>query len=223
MPRVGHARDLHLQPLDATNRRSGPSAASRPLRPSTYHGSIALRSSTWTFALTNIADHAGSGTRSAGANHAMVELDSRLARISSTTSRKSLRDEVRQHEAVVQRRVPIDERFGVRLLPEPGDTRPAAAVAAPGSSARAAAFRTPRNSTRPNRPGRESGENSLSMQNSERCVLPVPSTSRLRKTRSTIHGGDVAACRRLARTRSPVRSAHRGDLRRRAAPGSSGR
>ena len=38
-----------------------------------------------------------------------------------------------------------------------------------------------------------SGEYSLSMQNSARCVLPVTSTSRCRKTRSTSQGGQVSA------------------------------
>ena len=46
-----------------------------------------------------------------------------------------------------------------------------------------------RNSTRPSRPVGPSGEYSLSMQISERCVLPVTSISRLRKIRSTSHGG----------------------------------
>ena len=51
-------------------------------------------------------------------------------------------------------------------------------------------------STSPRRPLAVSGEYSLSMQNSARCVLPVTSTSRCRKTRSTSHGG-----RRRARAR----------------------
>ena len=100
----------------------------------------------------------------------------------------------------------------------------AAAVAAPGSSARAAASRTP--AARPARAGRTamSGEYSLSMQNSARCVLPVTSISRWRKTRSTSHGGHgVGRVRESARRRSPARRRCRGAPRRRAAPGSSGR
>ena len=50
----------------------------------------------------------------------------------------------------------------------------------------------PRNSTRPSRPVGPSGENSLSMQISERCVLPVTSISRLRNSRSTSHGSGAA-------------------------------
>ena len=38
-----------------------------------------------------------------------------------------------------------------------------------------------------------SGEYSLSMQNSARCVLPVTSISRLRNSRSTSHGGHLGA------------------------------
>ena len=44
-------------------------------------------------------------------------------------------------------------------------------------------------SSSPSRPVALSGEYSLSMQNSARCVLPVTSISRLRSMRSTSHGG----------------------------------
>ena len=50
-----------------------------------------------------------------------------------------------------------------------------------------------RSSSRPRRPAAVSGENSLSMQNSARWVLPVTSTSRLRNTRSTSQGGVALA------------------------------
>ncbi|EWS60745.1 hypothetical protein Y695_04561 [Hydrogenophaga sp. T4] len=46
-----------------------------------------------------------------------------------------------------------------------------------------------RSSSRPRRPVGESGENSLSMQNSLRCVLPVTSIRMLRSVRSTSQGG----------------------------------
>ncbi len=46
-----------------------------------------------------------------------------------------------------------------------------------------------RSSSNPCRPLEVSGLNILSMHSSERWVLPVTSTSRLRKMRSTIHGG----------------------------------
>ena len=61
------------------------------------------------------------------------------------------------------------------------------------------------------------------MQNSARCVLPVTSTSRWRKTRSTSHGGQLAAARGSGGRRSPARRGCRSAPRRRAAPGSSGR
>ena len=47
-----------------------------------------------------------------------------------------------------------------------------------------------RNSTSPRRSPLVSGAYSLSMQNSARCVLPVTSTSRFRKIRSTSHGAN---------------------------------
>ena len=52
----------------------------------------------------------------------------------------------------------------------------------------------PRNSTSPSRPVGPSGEYSLSMQISERCVLPVTSVSRLRNKRSTNHGNGGVPC-----------------------------
>ena len=76
----------------------------------------------------------------------------------------------------------------IRLLPEPGDQ------GAQQQLLRQAHARVRRHfegaqlhQAQPS--GRRSGEYSLSMQNSARCVLPVTSTSRLRKTRSTSHGG----------------------------------
>ena len=63
------------------------------------------------------------------------------------------------------------------------------------------------------------------MQNSARCVLPVTSTSRLRKTRSTSHGGH-SPCARLGHLRErdlELVQRCRGAPRRCAAPGWSGR
>jgi len=62
------------------------------------------------------------------------------------------------------------------------------------------------------RPLALSGEKSLSMQNSLRWVLPVKSTKRLRKTRSTSHGGQLpfsgicsnASCSSLIESRRPA-------------------
>ena len=63
-----------------------------------------------------------------------------------------------------------------------------------------------RNSTRPSRPELLSGEKSLPMQNSVRCVLPVASTSRLRKM--IIQGLGP----RRARPARPLRAAQHGGL-----------
>ena len=97
---------------------------------------------------------------------------------------------MRQHEAIVQRRVPVDQSSRVRRLPEPRDERPQQQLL------RQAHPRVRRHFERAELDQAQaarglSGENSLSMQNSARCVLPVPSTSRLRNTRSTSHGGGV--------------------------------
>ena len=68
-----------------------------------------------------------------------------------------------------------------------------------------------------------SGEYSLSMQNSARCVLPVTSISRLRNRRSTSHGCGASRRAASAGRRSPARRGCRRAPRRRAAPGWSGR
>src|SRR5450432_1606278 len=49
-----------------------------------------------------------------------------------------------------------------------------------------------RNSNSPSRPVAESGEYSLSIENSERCVLPVRSVNRWRSSRSVNQGSDSA-------------------------------
>ena len=71
---------------------------------------------------------------------------------------KVLHDEVRQHEAVVQRRAPADQRLPIGHFPEAGDQAPAPAIAASGSSARAAAFRNCGTRPGPAGPVAESGE-----------------------------------------------------------------
>ena len=138
------------------------------------------------------AADAESGTRSAAANQPSSKRDSRRARRSASTSRKSGPTKCgsmkRSCSAVPQRH----QRCRGRAAARTARSARAAAAAARGSCARAAASR--RRGTRPGRGGRSGcpGEYSLSMQNSARCVLPVTSTSRLRNRRSTSQGGDVA-------------------------------
>jgi hypothetical protein len=59
-----------------------------------------------------------------------------------------------------------------------------------------------RSSNSPSRPEAESGEYSLSMQNSARCVSPVTSTSTWRSARSTSQGGAALPSSRLCRSSS---------------------
>ena len=108
--------------------------------------------------------------------------------------REILLDEVRQHEAVVQLGAPARQpRRLRRARARSAPPASAAAAAAPGSCARAAAFRRRASPAGPAGRSAPSGEYSLSMQNSARCVLPVTSISRLRNSRSTSHGGHSRA------------------------------
>ena len=98
------------------------------------------------------------------------------------------RDEVRQQPAVVQRRAPAHEAG--RGTAAARSARPARAAAAICTRLMrgCGGISKARNSSRPRRPVGASGEYSLSMENSARCVLPVRSTSRWRSSRSTSHG-----------------------------------
>ena len=58
-----------------------------------------------------------------GANHACSSAIAGVAQFVEHVV-EILRDEVRQHEAIVQRGAPADQRLRVGLLPEPGDQRP---------------------------------------------------------------------------------------------------
>ena len=81
----------------------------------------------------------------------------------------------------------------VRLAPEARDQRAQQQHLHAAHPRSAAASRT--RGTRAGRAGRSalSGEYSLSIENSARCVLPVRSTSRLRSSRSTSHGCSVSS------------------------------
>src|ERR1700709_2746873 len=81
---------------------------------------------------------------------------------------------MRQHETVMQGRVPANQAALEGPLPQHADQ---------------GAISNARSSSRPRRSPVPSGGNILSMQNSARWVLPVTSTSRLRKRPSSIQGG----------------------------------
>ena len=68
-------------------------------------------------------------------------------------------------------------------------------------------------SSRPSLPAGPSGEYSLSMQNSARCVLPVTSISRLRSSRSTSHGGHAPSAIFLSSSRNAISISYTESLR----------
>ena len=114
----------------------------------------------------------------------------RIARIAQFVEHivEILLDEIRQHEAIVQLGAPAREPLGSYGVCQN------LAISARNSNCCVRLMRAcggisnARNSSRPWRPFGPSGEYSLSMQNSARCVLPVTSISRLRSNRSTSQG-----------------------------------
>ena len=119
--RVGHAGHLHLQPFDrgihVPDRASGARLFAQHVprleRLAQFEVDAAARDRRRT---------AETGTPDA-ARTTRAPADTRCAAGRSRTSSKVLRDEMRQHEAVVQLRAPADERLLVRRLPEPRDER----------------------------------------------------------------------------------------------------
>ncbi len=111
---------------------------------------MALRSSTCTIGVRKFAD-AREAELEVGCEPLVIELIAARAKFFDHVA-EVVGNEMRQHEPIVQRRVPIDERFGIRCLPEAGDAGPQQEVAAPGSSGHAAAFRM--RGTRPDPVGR---------------------------------------------------------------------
>ena len=107
-------------------------------------------------------------------------------------------DEMRQHEAVVQRRAPADELAVERRWSRSGRSGRGPAAAARGSCAHWAASRS--RGTRRGRAGRSGhrANRACRCRFRERWVLPVTSTSRLRNSRSTSQGSGGCA---LARAR----------------------
>ena len=162
----------------------------------TCQGSSAWRSSTSAPRAAK-SPYLGKRNSKCGANQSAAQRVARRAFCSAITSREILLDEVRQHEAVVQFGAPARQPRGlVGRAARSAPPASAAAAAAPGSCAHAAASRRRAAPAGRSRPVGPSGEYSLSMQNSARCVLPVTSISRLRNSRSTSHGGHSLARRR---------------------------
>ena len=96
--------------------------------------------------------------------------------------------EMRQHEPVVQNRPPAGQRVFIGLFQNRA-IKPRSNNCCTRLICGCGGISKPRSSTSPSRPDAESGEYSLSMQNSARCVLPVTSISRCRNNRSTSQGG----------------------------------
>ena len=84
---------------------------------------------------------------------------------------------------------PANRLLLVRLSPEPGDQRANQQLLRQAHARVRRHFEARAVPAGPAVPWSCPGEYSLSMQNSARCVLPVTSTSRLRKMRSTSQGG----------------------------------
>ena len=191
--------DRGVSPVTSTCSRSSDESTNRavppraPSSPSTCHGSSACRSVRW-IARADSSPATGKRNSKCGANQRRPRR-SRLVASSSSDIVEVEPDEIRQHEPVVQLGAPARQRLSRTARARSARPARAAAAAAPGSSGRQAASRTRASRRRPRRPEAVSGEYSLSMQNSARCVLPVTSTSRCRSARSTSHGG-TSRCRR---------------------------
>ena len=112
---VGQPAHLHLQPLDRRIDVAGRAAAGRLLAEDVPRLDR-LRSSRLDAAVRDRRRAAGSGTRSA-ARTTPGRAGSRACRSSSSTSREVLRDEVRQHEPVVQLGAPADQLAGRTASP----------------------------------------------------------------------------------------------------------
>ena len=140
----------------------------------TCQGSSAWRSSSLTPSYSTSPQN-GKRNSSCASNHSGRKSKPCCARGRRARRGNPAQTIVRQHEAVVQRRAPADE-----ACRRAGSVQ-SRAISARTSNCWARLMRAlggiskPRNSTRPSRPVGPSGENSLSMQISERWVLPVTS------------------------------------------------
>ena len=122
--------------IDVARRAAAPASS-----PSTCQGSIACRSSSVDAVVGHLAEQ----------REAELEVRREPLRLEAASPaslqlaehfREILRDEVRQHEAVVQRVPQRTSGCAIGRFPEPGHQRAHAATAASGSSARAAASRS---------------------------------------------------------------------------------
>ena len=114
-------RDHDLQRARAKSRRCASAPPAALCSPSTSQGSSAWRSSSDT---PRPLDRPSSGKRNSkwGRNHPTSSGHARIAQVGDDALEVGPQ-EVRQHEAVVQRRAPAHQRPAVGLLPEPGDER----------------------------------------------------------------------------------------------------
>ena len=141
---------LDLRRARARSRRSAPCRRRRPPRPARARarGPGAARA---TRPALRPSPTSGKRNSKCGANQRGIERDSPRRAARRARRSKSCPDEVRQHEAVVQRRAPAHQRAAVGPLPEPRHQRADQQLLRRGSCARAAASR--RRAARPGRAG----------------------------------------------------------------------
>ena len=201
---AGH---VELQPFDRRIDVAQPFRQRAPSSPSTCHGSSAWRSVDVGCARADSSPATRKRNSKCGSNHSDVK---------RVSGRRQLRDdiveiqlhEVRQQKAIVQLSAPAregDVAYGScqkRATSARSSNCCARLIRACGGISNA------RSSMSPQPPRRASGEYSLSMQNSARCVLPVTSTSRLRehpidepRRTGALPGGKLLRKRSRARAR----------------------
>ena len=193
--------------------RSSEESTLRTVRPeavssaSTFHGSSARRSSSSTPSAADRTDlwKAKFKMRS---KPLFFKFKSGLPQ-ASEHFRKVLLDEMRQHKAVVQRRSPADQAAFERRLSRTCKPARGQAASAEGPCAHGRHLERPQFEQARAASPRPSGGNSLSTQNSARCVLPVTSASKLRKSPSTMYGGQSLDGRWRKATSSSYRASMR--------------
>ena len=163
-----------------------------PSSPITCQGSSAWRSSSCHAAHLAKSPYLGKRNSTWGANQAAVERHNPAA---CGVERSRRRDPAPRNSGIRKRSCnSVPQR--TRVVGRIGRTSKSAPPCARNSSCCVRLMREcggiskARISSRPSRPVGPSGEYSLSMQNSARCVLPVTSMSRLRSRPSISHGGD---------------------------------
>ncbi len=153
--------------------------------PSTYHGSIAVRSSSPT-PPTVVTPTSGKRNSAKTSNQARSRSKSWERRSATTSARSAIAkcgSRNRSWSAVPQRTNGAEYGCSAKRA-----TRARTSSAWTSAMSGCGAISKPRSSSSPSRPRSASGLYSLSTQNSDRWVFPVMSVSRCRSDRSTTHG-----------------------------------